>query len=79
MFLTYFLVFFTDSEDYDEHLSFLKNNVEPWGKVSESWRATSQQRLKNIYNVRQGGIILQYPALRQPEGYTLVSATNIIN
>ncbi|KAL4720494.1 hypothetical protein ACJJTC_019255 [Scirpophaga incertulas] len=61
-----------EPNDYVENLTFLKNNVEPWGKVEEIWSATSSCRLKNLYRKNNSGIHLKYPALRQPQGYILV-------
>ncbi|KAL4721263.1 hypothetical protein ACJJTC_005152 [Scirpophaga incertulas] len=61
-----------EPDDYVENLTFLKNNVEPWGKVEEIWSATSSCRLKNLYRKNNSGIHLKYPALRQPQGYILL-------
>lgn len=66
---------FTD--DTDENITWLKNNVDPWETVEKKWTETSEYRLKRIYDGNDNitGYYNKYPALKQPKGYTLVRTT----
>lgn len=64
------VIFFT--EELEQHATWLKYNKEPWSEVLIHWQATVDLRVKAKNNSVQD-LITDWPILKQPLGYTLVS------
>lgn len=59
---------------YLEEIQWLKNNIEPWDIVVEKWQHSSKNRLKYYKSLDSiESILINFPVLKQPLGYTLVS------
>lgn len=63
-------------------MNWLHNSSDPWNIVEKYWISTANTRLKKLMS-KYGPTIAEYmeefPALRKPAGYTLVSVENILN
>lgn len=67
--------YFTADDTSQEKISWLQNAVDPWHMVELYWQVTVDIRLKPVKEGK-GNIadyLKQFPALKQPKGYTLVS------
>lgn len=70
-----------ESNIYDENiendLQWLRNSSDPWSIVETKWKNTFQFRNKHLQNCNNKQTIEsymnEYPALKKPQGYTLVS------
>lgn len=70
------------SEDcVEENLLWLRNSYEPWDLVQTNWKITVHarlQRLMSSYGPTISDYFREFPALRQPSGYLLVSNNNML-
>jgi len=66
----------------EDNLNWLHNSSDPWNIVENNWIITANTRLKKLMS-QDGQTIAEYmaefPSLRKPAGYTLVSMGNILN
>lgn len=70
------------NENVEEDLLWLQNSTEPWNLVEKKWKLTVNQRIINLRdkdkNFTIESYINNYPALKKPQGYTLVSVPGIL-
>jgi len=66
------------SAETKKKLDFLEANVEPWDKVVSFWKDTAECRTKALQSAIEEGAVAQYfgnyPALKEKEGFALVTA-----
>lgn len=65
-------------KNVEKDLLWLKNSTQPWNLVEEKWKETAKQRIRNLHHNQDNQHTVEsylntYPALRTPQGYTLVS------
>lgn len=65
-------------KNVEEDLLWLKNSTQPWNLVEKKWKETAKQRIRNLHHNQDNQHTVEsylntYPALRTPQGYTLVS------
>lgn len=63
-------------ENVEENLKWLRNSSDPWKRVEENWDKTVHIRLNKIASKDGQSIeqyMTEYPALKKPTGYLLVS------
>lgn len=70
--------FILDNDDVEESMTWLHNSCDPWDMVERYWSITSLKRLEKILNTNSQEISVSkymndFPALKQPTGYRLVS------
>lgn len=58
-----------------EKIVWLQNSSEPWSAVEQKWTDTTNTRLNISKNLLISEYFNEYPALRKPNGYLLVSTT----
>ncbi|CAL1682707.1 unnamed protein product [Lasius platythorax] len=63
-----------DIDEYEEYLLWLKNNSNPWHKVTEYWSFTSKKRLKTFVTNNQSchEYMDHFPAFSDSLGYLLL-------
>lgn len=60
--------------ELSEDILWLKNNIDPWYIVSEKWKNTFQLRYNALVEKEEINLyLIEYPALKSPLGFTLVS------
>lgn len=60
----------------DDNLNWLRNSSDPWDLVEKNWAITATTRLKKLMSKDGQSIaeyMAEYPALKKPTGYLLVS------
>jgi len=60
----------------DDNLNWLRNSSDPWDLVERNWAVTATTRLKKLMSKDGQSIaeyMAEYPALKKPTGYLLVS------
>jgi len=66
----------------EENLNWLRNSSDPWDLVEINWNLTSSFRLKRLMSQCGPSIaeyMTEFPCLKKPAGYLLVSECHIIN
>lgn len=70
------------STNIEEDITWLKHSSDPWYIVEEKWKRTCEHRIRNLHAGETGPTIEKYvedfPALKTPLGYCLVSVYIII-
>lgn len=67
---------YTFDENVEDDLQWLRNSSEPWSLVETKWKNTLKFRIMHLHNNHNGqtleSYMNEYPALKKPQGYTLV-------
>lgn len=61
------------NEEIPDAILWLKSSSEPWSTVIQKWTETTQTRLNLSKDLPISQYFKEYPALRKPLGYVLVS------
>lgn len=73
------VVYYTGESEVEEKLQWLRKSIDPWHLVESNWTATTKARLATLQT--ESGTVEEYfnlyPALKQPEGFRLVSSINL--
>lgn len=77
--LFYFLII-KDTENTEESLAWLHNSCDPWDIVERYWYITTKIRLEKVLTTNSQDVVSSiadymkdFPALKKPAGYRLVS------
>lgn len=67
-----------DYDTVEESMQWLHNSCDPWNIVEEYWSITSAKRLKKVLDTNSKDVLASnymndFPALKKPSGYRLVS------
>ncbi|XP_074101655.1 uncharacterized protein LOC141529128 isoform X1 [Cotesia typhae] len=55
-----------------ESIQFLKTYIEPWKSVTDHWITSYDERQKELLNCSINSYFIQFPCLKQTNGYTLL-------
>jgi hypothetical protein len=67
-----------DLENVEEPIKWLNNSSDPWDLVEKYWSITRNYRLQHLLNTETQTVcqyMNEFPALKKPMGYNLVSHT----